>query len=66
MKAEINGITIEGSPEEIAQVIKLAGEALKTKIEYVPIYPYPSYPIQPMWNDPTSNKPVDRWITITC
>ena len=48
MKATINNITIEGTPEEIAQVIKLVGEAIKIQPYYVPIPHYPQ-PIYPKW-----------------
>lgn len=55
MKATINGIAVEGSPEEIAQVIKLVGEAVKVQPCYVPVPYYPSQPIHP-WD----------WTKITC
>lgn len=56
MKATINGITVEGSPEEIAQVIKLVGEAIKVQPHYVPVPyypPQPTYPNKPWYMDIT-------------
>lgn len=49
MKAKIQGIELEGTPEEIAEVIKLAGlvQEVQTVIRFVPApqtvptYPYP-------------------------
>ncbi len=38
MKAEINGVIVEGTPEEIARVIKLADTAPKYRYVYVPYY----------------------------
>lgn len=40
MKVKINGYDVEGTPEEVKQLI-----GADKKIKYVPVYPqYPSYP----------------------
>lgn len=57
MKATINNITVEGTPEEIVQVIKLIGEGVKTQPHYVPV---PYYPLQPTY----PNKP--RYVDVPC
>lgn len=48
MKAEFNGVTVEGTPQEIAELIKLVGE-IKAAPVYVPPYqPWPEvrpYPV---------------------
>jgi hypothetical protein len=50
MKATIHGITVEGTPAEIAEVIKLSGEVKEATertyevIRYVPTYPQPYTP----------------------
>lgn len=49
MKATINNITVEGTPEEIAQVIKLVGEGVKTQPHYVLVPYYPSKTTYPTW-----------------
>lgn len=42
MKAEFNGIKFEGTPEEIARVIQLAGltKEVKEVVKYVPVWDY--------------------------
>lgn len=58
MKATINGIIVEGTPQEIAEVIKLVGEQ-QTNTPINPIWPInpciPTYPIpiQPYYSSPT-------------
>ncbi len=39
MKAEINGVVVEGTPEEIARVIKLADTTPRYRYVYIPYYP---------------------------
>ena len=59
MKAKLHGIEIEGTPEEVAQVIKLvASQPLPPTI--YPVYPNPYAP-QPY--SPWANPPV--WCDIT-
>lgn len=44
MKAEFNGVTVEGTPQEIAELIKLVGE-IKGAPVYVPYqHPYQPWP----------------------
>jgi len=59
MKAEINGIKVEGTPEEIAQVINLVATI---KIAYIPSIPsipsmpsWPTYPAYPQYPVTYSN-----------
>ena len=50
MKAKINGHEVEGTPEEIAAVLKL----MDGQPSYVYINPYPYSPITaPYWENPT-------------
>lgn len=62
MKAELNGVKLEGTPAEIAEVIKLVGvvQEVKATIKWVPYFPtYPTAPAYPY-------SPLDGWhITAT-
>ncbi len=44
MKAKLHGIEIEGTPEEIAQVIKLVGQLSPSPTTQPPVYPNPYAP----------------------
>ena len=64
MKAKINGFEIEGTPEEIKQLIGVSKE-----VEYVPVYPtYPTYPAPtPIWPNTSTPYPPTPWMTwIVC
>lgn len=50
MKAEINGIKLEGTPQEVAEAIRLAGITRGVAQPIYPQYPvYPIYPVQPIY-----------------
>ncbi len=47
MKAKLHGIEIEGTPEEIAQVIKMVGQQTAPPM-VAPVYPNPYAPWAPI------------------
>lgn len=58
MKAEIHGIKVEGTPQDIADLIELVSAAKEQTVTYVKFVPHPETPSpypcpQSWWTDPS-------------